>query len=67
VVPLASSTTRQYSAEVLIRVGGQHSNAIADQLMVADKAWLKSQWILLSRADMLTVQHDIKLHLGLLW
>jgi len=65
VVPLTSSTSRQYPGEALVTVGGQHSKAMADQIMAADKARLKSQLGVLSKADILAVEDAIKVHLGL--
>lgn len=46
-------------------VGGQDSKAMADQIMAADKARLKSALGTLSKADMLAVENAIKVHLGL--
>lgn len=65
VVPLTSSTGRQYPGEALVSVGGQSSKAMADQIMAADKARLKSQLGVLSKADILAVEDAIKVHLGL--
>lgn len=65
VVPLTSSTGRQYPGEALVAVSGQSSKAMADQIMAADKARLKSQLGTLSKADMLAVEDAIKVHLGL--
>lgn len=65
VVPLTSSTGRQYPGEALVSVDGQSSKAMADQIMAADKARLKSLLGLLSKADLLAVEDAIKIHLGL--
>lgn len=65
VVPLTSSTGRQYPGEALVAVCGQSSKAMADQIMAADKARLKNQLGTLSKADMLAVEDAIKVHLGL--
>lgn len=65
VVPLTSSTGRQYPGEALVSVDGQSSKAMADQIMAADKARLKSLLGLLSKADLLAVEDAIKVHLGL--
>lgn len=46
-------------------VGGQSSKAMADQIMAADKAQLKSRLDALSKADMLAVEDAIKVHLAL--
>lgn len=65
VVPLTSSTGRQYPGEALVTVGGQLNKAMADQIMAADKARLKSQLGTLAKVDMLAVEDAIKVHLGL--
>jgi mRNA interferase MazF len=65
VVPLTSSTGRQYPGEAVVTVGEQSSKAMADQIMAADKSRLKSQLGALSRADMLAVEDAIKVHLAL--
>lgn len=51
--------------EAVVMVGGQSSKAMADQIMAADKARLKSQLGTLSKADMLAVEDAIKIHLAL--
>ena len=43
VAPLTSNTGRQYPGEAVVSVNGQSSKAMADQIMAADKARLKSQ------------------------
>lgn len=65
VVPLTSNTGRQYPGEAVVTVGGQSSKAMADQIMAADKARLKSRLDALSKADMLAVEDAIKVHLAL--
>jgi mRNA interferase MazF len=65
VVPMTSNTGRQYPGEAVVTVDGQSSKAMADQIMAADKARLKSQLGVLSKADMLAVEDAIKVHLGL--
>lgn len=65
VVPMTSNTGRQYPGEALVTVGGASSKAMADQIMAADKARLKSQLGILSKADMLAVEDAIKIHLAL--
>lgn len=64
VVPLTSNTGRQYPGEAAVTVGGQSSKAMADQIMAADKSRLKSQFGMLSKADMLAVEDAIKVHLA---
>ena len=46
-------------------LGGSGRVAMADQIMVADKSWLKSQLGTLSKADLLAVEDAIKIHLAL--
>jgi mRNA interferase MazF len=65
VIPMTSNTDRQYPGEALVSVDGQSSKAMADQIMAADKARLKSQLGLLGKADMLAVEDAIRVHLGL--
>ena len=65
VIPLTSNTARQYPGEALVSVDGQSSKAMADQIMAADKARLKSQLGVLGKADLLAVEDAIRVHLGL--
>ena len=65
VIPLTSNTGRQYPGEALVSVDGQSSKAMADQIMAADKARLKSQLGVVGKADMLAVEDAIRVHLGL--
>ena len=65
VVPLTNNTGRAYPGEALVSVAGQDSKAMADQIMAADKARLKSQLGSLDKADVLAVEDAIKVHLGL--
>ena len=65
VIPLTSNIGRQYPGEALVSVDGQSSKAMADQIMAADKARLKSQLGVVGKADMLAVKDAIRVHLGL--
>lgn len=65
IVPVTSTTGKQYPGEALVRINGQSSKAMADQIMSADKSRLKDRLCILSKADMLGVEDAIKLHLGL--
>ena len=65
VVPLTSNTGRKYPGEALVSVGEQQSKAMADQIMTADKARLKSRLGCLPKADMLAVEAAILVHLGM--
>lgn len=65
VLPLTSSTGRQYPGEALVTVGGQSSKAMVDQIMAADKVRLKNQLGALSKTDMLAVEDAIRVHLAM--
>lgn len=65
VVPLTSNTARIYPGEAVVTAGGQKSKAMADQIMAADKARLKSQIGALSPADMNALEAAVLLHLGM--
>ena len=65
VIPLTSNTDRQYPGEAIVSAGGQNSKAMADQIMAADKARLKSQLGTVNKADMQAVEDAIRVHLGL--
>lgn len=65
VVPLTSNTGKAYPGEALVRIAGQASKAMADQIMAADKVRLKSLLGSLVKDDMLAVEEAIKVHLGL--
>lgn len=65
VVPTTSNTGRLYPGEAVVSVDGQSSKAMADQIMAADKARLKSQLGTVSKADMQAVEDAIRVHLGL--
>jgi mRNA interferase MazF len=55
VVPLTSNVGRHYPGEALVEVDGRPGKAMADQIMAADKARLKSRLGALSKADMRAV------------
>jgi mRNA interferase MazF len=65
VVPVTSNTGHQYPGEALVTVAGKPAKVMADQIMAADKARLKNQAGVLSKADMLKVEGAIQMHLGL--
>lgn len=65
VVPLTSNSARIYPGEARVSVAGAQSNAMADQIMTADKVRLKSRIDALSKADMLAVEHAIRVQLAL--
>lgn len=65
VVPLTSNTERLYPGEARVLVAGNESKAMADQIMTADKVRLKSKIGELSKADMLAVEHALRVQLAL--
>lgn len=65
VVPLTSNTDRQYPGEALVMITRKQGKAMADQIMAADKARLKSQLGTLSKTDILAVEEAILVHLGM--
>ncbi len=65
VVPLTSNTERLFPGEARVNIDGAESKAMADQLMTADKARLKSRLGELSKPDMQAVEAAIRLQLGL--
>jgi mRNA interferase MazF len=65
VVPLTSNTQHLYPGEAMVTVEGQNSKAMADQIMAADKARLRSQVGTLGKADMQAVEDAIRVHLAL--
>ena len=65
VVPLTSNTEQIYPGEARVSVAGSDSKAMADQIMTADKARLKSRIDGLSKADMLAVEHAMRVQLAL--
>ena len=65
VIPLTSNTERQYPGEAIVSVNGQASKAMADQIMAADKARLKTQIGKVDKTDMQAVEDAIRVHLSL--
>ena len=64
VVPVTSNTERLFPGEAYVSVAGTPSKAMADQLMTADKARLKSRVGELSKADMLAVDAAMRVQLA---
>jgi mRNA interferase MazF len=56
---------RVYSGNALVTIGSSLSKAMADQMMTADKARLKSKLGSLSKSDMQLVDEAMSLQLGL--
>jgi len=65
VVPVTSNAGRQYPGEALVHVDGKPAKAMADQIMAADKARLKSRLGGLSKPDMRAVEEAVLVHLGM--
>ena len=65
VVPLTGNTERIYPGEARVSFLGTDSKAMADQIMTADKVRLKSRIDELSKADMLAVEHALRVQLAL--
>jgi mRNA interferase MazF len=65
VVPLTSNTGRLYPGEAPVSCSDTDSKAMADQIMTADKVRLKSRIDALSKADMLAVEHALRVQLAL--
>lgn len=65
VVPLTSKTGKTYPGEAVVKIAGQTSKAMADQINAAEKAKLKTQLGSLLKDDLLAVEDAIKVHLGL--
>ncbi len=65
VVPLTSNTGRLYPSEVLVRIQGTDSKAMADQLTTADKSRPTEKLGALSATDMQAVAQAIRVQLGL--
>ena len=65
VVPLTSNVGRHYPGEALVELDGRPSKAMADQIMAADKARLKSRLGGLSKPDMRAVEDAILIHLDM--
>ena len=65
VIPLTSNTERQYPGEAIVSVNGKASKAMADQIMAADKARLKTQIGKVDKTDMQALEDAIRVHLRL--
>lgn len=65
VIPLTSNISRIYPGETLVTLEGRQSKVMADQIMTADKARLKSRTAMLSKAEMVAVDDAIRVQLAL--
>ncbi len=65
VVPVTSNASQIYPGEAIVTIAGRASKAMADQIMAADKARLKTRFASLSRTELADVEDAIKVQLGL--
>ena len=64
-VTLTSNTERVYPGEALVTLNSAMSKVMADQIVAADKARLRSRIGVLSKADMLAAEDAIRVQLGM--
>ena len=64
-VPLSSNAERLYPGEAIVKVEGQESKLMADQIMAADKSRLKNLLGAVSKIDMQSAEMAIRVHLGM--
>ena len=65
VVPLTSRTDRLYPSEARVTVNGRQSKAMADQLTTVSKLRLTRIVARLTAQDLKSVEHAIRVQLGL--
>lgn len=65
VIPMTSNVGRVYPGETVVSIGGRPSKVVADQIMTADKARLKSRLGTLSKVEMAAVDDVIRVQLAL--
>lgn len=65
VVPLTSNVERLYPSEAYVTLNGERRKALADQLTTVTKGRLQQILGKLSPADLTSVEHAIKIQLGL--
>lgn len=65
VLPMTSNVSRVYPGETVVMVGERPSKVVADQIMTADKARLKSRLGALSKVEMAAVDDVIRVQLAL--
>lgn len=65
VVPLTTNTGKLYPSEALVHLNGAERKAMADQIRTVAKQRLENQFGTLSAADMLAIEHAIRIQLGL--
>lgn len=65
VIPLTSNVDRLYPGEAFVMVGEQKNKAMADQVMAADKARLKTKLGQISANDMTSVERAVQLQFGM--
>ena len=65
VVPLTTATGKVYPSEAAVRVGSRRQKAMADQIVTAAKHCLTRRLGSLSTPDMDSVEHALRVQLGL--
>ncbi|MBA3944768.1 MAG: type II toxin-antitoxin system PemK/MazF family toxin [Herpetosiphonaceae bacterium] len=65
VVPLTTNTGRLYPSEAFVMLNGRQVKALADQLTTVSTLRLSNMAGRISQADMLQIEHAIKVQLGL--
>lgn len=66
VVPLTSKTDKIYPSEVYVKIGKQHSKAMANQIATVAKQRLSKKIGILAPEDMAGVERAIRIQLGLM-
>ena len=65
VIPLTGNTGRHCPGEAVVTIADKPGKAMADKVKTADKARLRSQHDISSKADMLAVEDAILSHFGM--
>ena len=65
VVPLSSQIDKLYPSEAYVRLAGKQSKVMADQIATVSKQRIKSLTGKLSSKDLASVEHVIRIQLGL--
>ncbi|MDR2946292.1 MAG: type II toxin-antitoxin system PemK/MazF family toxin [Candidatus Adiutrix sp.] len=65
VAPVTSNTKKLYPGNTIVTINAAPSKAMADQIMIVDKARLSGKIGQLSSQEMLALDDALKIHLGL--
>ena len=65
VVPLTSNVAKVYPCEALVSLEGAQRKAMADQIATVSKKRLKERIGILSRRDLVAIEHAIRVQLAL--